>query len=80
MVDGRDPAAVAAAITGILRAPAAERDRMGAAGRQWVRAQWSWDTTADRLAALLTPPQARPDPLDAVDPLDHLDARPADAP
>ncbi|MFJ8435383.1 glycosyltransferase family 4 protein [Kitasatospora sp. NPDC094019] len=60
VVDGRDPAAVAAAITGILRAPAAERDRMGAAGRQWVRTQWSWDTTAHRLATLLTPNSGRP--------------------
>ncbi len=55
VVDGRDPTAVAAAITRILRAPAAERARMGTAGRHWVRTHWSWDTTADRLAALLAP-------------------------
>ncbi|MFB8168785.1 glycosyltransferase family 4 protein [Kitasatospora purpeofusca] len=76
VVDGRDPAAVAAAITGILRAPAAERDRMGAAGRSWVRSHWSWDTTANRLAALLAPPQNGPDahdPLDAHDPHDAPD-------
>ncbi|MFC5662346.1 glycosyltransferase family 4 protein [Kitasatospora misakiensis] len=55
VVDGRDPAAVATAITRILRAPASERASMGSAGRHWVRTHWSWETTADRLAALLTP-------------------------
>ncbi|MFJ3793392.1 glycosyltransferase family 4 protein [Kitasatospora sp. NPDC090091] len=61
VVDGRDPAAVARAITRILRAPAAERARTGAAGRRWVREQWSWDATAHRLATLLTPAPGDPD-------------------
>ncbi|WP_395297018.1 glycosyltransferase family 4 protein [Kitasatospora hibisci] len=60
VVDGRDPAAVAAAITRILRLPAAERARMGAAGRRWVRDRWSWDATADRLARFLDPASAEP--------------------
>ncbi|MGW4892007.1 glycosyltransferase family 4 protein [Kitasatospora sp. NPDC004240] len=58
VVDGRDPAEVAGAITRILRAPAAERARMGAAGRRWVREAWSWDATAGRLCDLLTPTPA----------------------
>ncbi|MFF2656259.1 glycosyltransferase family 4 protein [Kitasatospora sp. NPDC058032] len=61
VVDGRDPSAVATAITRILRAPAPDRARMTTAGRQWVRTHWSWDTTAHRLATLLaespTPPE-----------------------
>ncbi|MFE6864963.1 glycosyltransferase family 4 protein [Kitasatospora sp. NPDC057692] len=69
VVDGRDPSAVATAITRILRSPAPERARMAAAGRDWVRARWSWDTTADRLTALLTENTARPhDPVDRTDP------------
>ncbi|MER5354530.1 glycosyltransferase family 4 protein [Kitasatospora sp. NPDC002551] len=54
VVDGRDPSAVATAITRVLRAPAADRTRMATAGRDWVRTEWSWDTTAHRLTALLT--------------------------
>ncbi|MEE1822783.1 glycosyltransferase family 4 protein [Streptomyces sp. BE20] len=55
VVDGRDDTAVAEAIVRILRTPAAERARTGEAGRRWVREQWSWETTARRLAALLAP-------------------------
>ncbi|MER6395392.1 glycosyltransferase family 4 protein [Kitasatospora sp. NPDC001603] len=60
VVDGRSPAAVAEAVGRILGAPAADRARMGAAGRRWVRAQWSWEASARRLAELLDP--AGPDP------------------
>ncbi|MFE2721762.1 glycosyltransferase family 4 protein [Kitasatospora sp. NPDC059327] len=58
VVDGRSPAAVAAAVGRILGAPAADRARMGAAGRRWVRAEWSWEASARRLAELLDPEQA----------------------
>ncbi|MGV9268632.1 glycosyltransferase family 4 protein [Kitasatospora sp. NPDC003701] len=55
VVDGRSPAAVAAAVGRILGAPAADRARMGAAGRRWVREEWSWEASARRLAELLDP-------------------------
>ncbi|MDV9202279.1 glycosyltransferase, partial [Streptomyces sp. Wh19] len=53
VVDGTDPAAVAAALTRILLDP--DRAAMGAAGREWVRESWSWDASARRLTDLLTP-------------------------
>ncbi|MFF7456821.1 glycosyltransferase [Kitasatospora sp. NPDC008115] len=62
VVDGSDPAAVATAIARILTAPAPDRARMATAGRDWVRAEWSWDTTAHRLTTFLTeegPPAPR---------------------
>ncbi|RFD24827.1 alpha-(1-2)-phosphatidylinositol mannosyltransferase [Mycobacterium uberis] len=52
VVDGRSVNMVADAVTGLLT----DRDRavaMGAAGRQWVTAEWRWDPLAARLAALL---------------------------
>ncbi len=52
VVDGRSVPDVAAAVTELL----SDRDRaaaMGAAGREWVMAQWRWDTLAARLAGLL---------------------------
>jgi phosphatidyl-myo-inositol dimannoside synthase len=52
VVDGRSVDKVADAIAELL----ADRDRaaaMGAAGREWVRSQWRWDTLATRLADLL---------------------------
>jgi len=52
VVDGRSVRDVAAAVTEVL----SDRDRaaaMGAAGREWVMAQWRWDTLAARLAELL---------------------------
>ena len=52
VVDGRSLNAVADAVTELL----GDRDRaaaMGAAGREWVTAQWRWDTLAARLADLL---------------------------
>ncbi|OHU96996.1 glycosyltransferase family 4 protein [Mycobacterium talmoniae] len=52
VVDGRSVQQVADAVGGLLADP----DRaaaMGAAGRDWVLANWRWDTLAARLAALL---------------------------
>ncbi|MFE7564012.1 glycosyltransferase family 4 protein [Kitasatospora sp. NPDC057500] len=69
VVDGRDPSAVAGAITRVLTAPAPDRARMATAGRDWVRTEWSWDTTAHRLTTFLAgevppPPPARVDRAD----------------
>ncbi|MFI2606535.1 glycosyltransferase family 4 protein [Kitasatospora sp. NPDC018619] len=55
VVDGRSLAGVASALTGILLAPAAERARMGAAGRRWAEEHWSWEASARRLTDLLDP-------------------------
>ncbi len=52
VVDGRSVDQVVDAVAGLL----AEPDRaaaMGAAGRDWVMAQWQWDALAARLAGLL---------------------------
>ncbi|MCC9308440.1 glycosyltransferase family 4 protein [Kitasatospora sp. RB6PN24] len=53
VVNGADPVAIAAALTGILLAP--DRAAMGAAGREWARESWSWEASARRLTDLLTP-------------------------
>ncbi|SHK86360.1 phosphatidylinositol alpha-1,6-mannosyltransferase [Pseudonocardia thermophila] len=53
VVDGRDPAAVARTVAGLLADP----DRaaaMGATGRAWMAAEWTWDAAAARLHDLLT--------------------------
>lgn len=53
VVDGQSVGQVADAVAELLANP----DRaaaMGAAGRDWVTAQWRWDTLANRLADLLT--------------------------
>jgi phosphatidylinositol alpha-1,6-mannosyltransferase len=52
VVDGRSVDKVADAVAELLT----DHDRaaaMGAAGREWVRSQWRWDTLATRLADLL---------------------------
>ncbi|OBI75607.1 glycosyltransferase family 4 protein, partial [Mycobacterium asiaticum] len=52
VVDGNSVDQIADAVSGLL----ADRDRaaaMGAAGRDWVRKEWRWDTLAARLADLL---------------------------
>ncbi|OOK68161.1 glycosyl transferases group 1 family protein [Mycobacterium kansasii] len=52
VVDGTSVDEVADAVADLLT----DRDRaaaMGAAGRQWVTANWRWDTLAIRLAGLL---------------------------
>ncbi|MBV2156515.1 glycosyltransferase family 4 protein [Kitasatospora sp. SUK 42] len=55
VVDGRNPAEVAAALTRLLLASPAERARIGAAGRRWAAEHWSWESSARRLAELLDP-------------------------
>lgn len=52
VVNGRSPAAVAEAVTGLLRDPH-RANAMGERGRVWVRAEWRWDLMAARLDALL---------------------------
>jgi phosphatidyl-myo-inositol dimannoside synthase len=52
VVDARDPAALAAVLVPLLADPAAAAD-MGAAGRAWMRAEWSWADRGARLSALL---------------------------
>ncbi|BBX45179.1 GDP-mannose-dependent alpha-(1-6)-phosphatidylinositol monomannoside mannosyltransferase [Mycobacterium cookii] len=52
VVDGRSVDQIADAVSGLLSDP----DRaaaMGAAGRDWVTAQWRWDDLAGRLADLI---------------------------
>ena len=53
VVDGRDVAEVATAVAGLLADPV-RAATMGANGRNWVARAWNWDTSADRLAALLS--------------------------
>jgi phosphatidyl-myo-inositol dimannoside synthase len=53
VVDGRSVSQIAEAVTELLADP----DRaaaMGAAGRDWVMAQWRWDGLADRLSELVS--------------------------
>ena len=52
VVDGRDVAAVAGQVSGLLADPA-RAAAMGAAGRRWTEQSWRWDAMADRLAGLL---------------------------
>ena len=52
VVDGRDVAAIADAVSSLLADPDAAV-RMGARGREWVMAQWRWDTLAARMGNLL---------------------------
>jgi phosphatidylinositol alpha-1,6-mannosyltransferase len=53
VVDGRDVRAVSDAVAAPLLWPALAA-RRGAAGREWVRREWSWEARAQRLAELLT--------------------------
>jgi phosphatidylinositol alpha-1,6-mannosyltransferase len=43
---------VAAHVVGML-ADAAERERLGRAGRRWVEQAWTWDVAAAQLRDLL---------------------------
>ncbi|WP_053718758.1 glycosyltransferase family 4 protein [Saccharothrix sp. NRRL B-16348] len=52
VVDGREVAEVANAVAGLLADPGTAA-KMGAAGREWVTANWRWDDLADRLVRLI---------------------------
>jgi phosphatidylinositol alpha-1,6-mannosyltransferase len=52
VVGGRDPDALAAALTGLLADPG-RAQRMGAAGRQWMLRDWALPALVDRLHRLL---------------------------
>jgi phosphatidylinositol alpha-1,6-mannosyltransferase len=52
VVDGRDVDAVASAVAGLLADPDRAR-AMGAAGRAWMRQEWTWPSRVARLRALL---------------------------
>jgi phosphatidyl-myo-inositol dimannoside synthase len=54
VVDPRSPAAVAAALDGLLADPA-RAGAMGEAGRAWVAERWSWTTIAADFDRLLEP-------------------------
>lgn len=52
VVDGRDVAALAEVLVGLLTDRAASR-RMGAEGRRWAASSWSWRAMADQLVDCL---------------------------
>jgi phosphatidylinositol alpha-1,6-mannosyltransferase len=52
VVDGIDVAAVAHSIVALFRDPARAK-AMGAAGREWVEQDWTWDAAVQRLGAML---------------------------
>ncbi|MGH3694359.1 MAG: glycosyltransferase family 4 protein [Pseudonocardiaceae bacterium] len=52
LVNGRDVAAVAAAVASLLADPD-RASAMGRCGRLWMQQDWNWSGRADRLAALL---------------------------
>jgi phosphatidyl-myo-inositol dimannoside synthase len=52
VVDGRDVAAVASAVAGLLADPDRAR-AMGTAGRAWMQQEWAWPARVARLRALL---------------------------
>jgi phosphatidylinositol alpha-1,6-mannosyltransferase len=53
VVGGRDVAALADRLTGLLSDPVAAK-AMGAAGRAWVEREWRWESQAARMATLLS--------------------------
>lgn len=53
LVDGRDVGQIADAAAALLADPDRRRD-WGAAGRVWVQNTWNWDSSAARLAELLS--------------------------
>ena len=54
LVDGEDVAEVADTVAALLL-DRERAHRYGAAGREWVARDWTWDGSADRLQRLLTP-------------------------
>ena len=53
VVDGRDTAEVAAACVRLLT-DSMLAATLGRAGREWVRSDWTWNASAERLVALLS--------------------------
>jgi phosphatidylinositol alpha-1,6-mannosyltransferase len=53
VVDGRDVVELSDAVGRLLADPAGAA-RWGANGREWVGREWNWQTSADRLAELLS--------------------------
>lgn len=53
VVDGRSGTEVVQAITALLADPDRRRD-LGSTGRAWMHRDWTWQGSADRLAALLS--------------------------
>ncbi|CAM3562448.1 glycosyltransferase family 4 protein [Kibdelosporangium persicum] len=58
VVDGRSVTQIATRISALLADPDAAA-AMGEAGRDWVAAEWRWDTLASRLSTLLSGGHAR---------------------
>lgn len=56
VVDGSLPGPTARALIRLLKDPA-RAAHMGARGREWVCREWTWEHSAERLAALLEPGQ-----------------------
>ena len=52
LVDGRSVVKVAETVTGLLEDPALAR-LMGDRGREWVRREWSWESSAQTLRGML---------------------------
>jgi phosphatidyl-myo-inositol dimannoside synthase len=52
VVDSRDPFDVARPLTALLRDPEGAA-AIGAAGRGWVEASWTWESSADKVRGLL---------------------------
>jgi phosphatidylinositol alpha-1,6-mannosyltransferase len=59
VVPGGDVDALTTRLVGLLLDPAL-RARLGGRGRAWVTQDWRWDTSAERLGALLDPDQPLP--------------------
>jgi phosphatidylinositol alpha-1,6-mannosyltransferase len=55
VVPGRDVDVLTDRLVTLLKDPALAR-KMGAAGREWVRTEWTWDSQAARLTELLGSP------------------------
>jgi phosphatidylinositol alpha-1,6-mannosyltransferase len=58
VVDGRDLPALTARLAALLARPGRSQ-AMGAAGRQWMLAEWAWPARVDHLRGLLSPGRQR---------------------
>ena len=50
--DPAHPAALVRAVSGLLRDPG-RAEQLGRAGREWIRSDWGWARSGERLAAML---------------------------